>query len=62
MRVKDRKTEKIYDCITQAIDVNNDGKYSLFYNIGIKNYQGFNSIYCIYDNEKFNSMYEFISL
>ena len=61
MKVKDRKTEKIYDCIAQAVDINFCGKYSLRYNIGIENYQGFHSIHCIYDNETFNKMYEVIS-
>ena len=57
MKVKDIKTGKIYDCIVQAVDINFIGKYSLRYNIGIENYQGFNSIHCIYDNETFNKTY-----
>ena len=61
MKVKNRETEKIYDCIVQAVDVNHSGEYSLCYNIGIENYQGFNSIHCIYDNDAFNKMYEVIS-
>ena len=61
MKVKDRNTEKTYDCIVQAVDVNFDGKYSLRYNIGIENYQGFNSLHCIYENDKFNEMYEVVS-
>lgn len=61
MKVKDRKTEKIYDCIAQAVDVNYSGEYSLRYNIGIENYQGFNSIHCIYDNDTFNAMYEVVN-
>ena len=61
MKVKDRKTGKIFDCIIQAVDLNFTGEYSLRYNIGIENYQGFNSIHCIYDNEEFNETYELIS-
>ena len=57
IRVKDKKTGKTYDCIVQAVDINFTGKYSLRYNIGIENYQGFHSIHCIYDNEEFNNMY-----
>ena len=61
MKVKDRKTGKIFDCIVQTVDINFIGKYSLRYNIGIENYQGFNSIHCIYDNETFNETYIVIS-
>ena len=61
MKIKNRNTGKTYDCIAQAIDLNFDGNYSLRYNIGIENYQGFNSIHCIYDNDTFNKMYEVIS-
>ena len=61
-KVKNRKTEKTYDCIIQAVDVNHNGNYVLRYNIGIENYQGFNSIHCIYDNETFNAMYEVIKI
>ena len=60
MRVKDKKTGKIYDCIVQSVDINFSGKYSLRYNIGIENYQGFHSIHCIYENDTFNEMYEVI--
>ena len=42
MKIKNRNTGKIYDCFTQAVDVNFDGNYVLRYNIGIENYQGFN--------------------
>ena len=51
MKIKDRNTGKTYDCITQAVDINFNGNYTLWYNIGIENYQGFNSIHCIYDND-----------
>ena len=61
MKIKNRTTGKKYACIIQAVDVNFDGNYALRYNIGIENYQGFNSIHCIYDNDTFNKMYEVIS-
>ena len=60
MKIKNRNTGKTYDCITQAVDINFDGNYTLRYNIGIENYQGFNSVHCIYDNVTFNKMYEVI--
>ena len=61
MKIKNRNTGKTYECFTQAVDINFDGNYTLRYNIGIENYQGFNSINCIYDNDIFNKMYEVIS-
>ena len=61
MKIKNRITGKKYACIIQSVDLNFDGNYALRYNIGIENYQGFNSIHCIYDNETFNKMYEVIS-
>lgn len=61
MRIKNRNSGRIYDCFTQAVDVNFDGNYILRYNIGIENYQGFNSVYFIYDNYTFNKMFEVIS-
>ena len=60
MKIKDRNNGKTYDCFTQAVNLNFDGNYALRYNIGIENYQGFNSIHCIYDNDTFNKMYEVI--
>ena len=60
MRIKNRNSGRIYDCFTQAVDVNFDGNYILRYNIGIENYQGFNSVYFIYDNDTFNKMFEVI--
>ena len=61
MRIKNRNSGRIYDCFTQAVDVNFDGNYILRYNIGIENFQGFNSVYLIYDNDTFNKMFEVIS-
>ena len=61
MRIKNRNSGRIYDCFTQAVDVNFDGNYILRYNIGIENFQGFISIYLIYDNDIFNKMFEVIS-
>ena len=61
MRIKNRNSGRIYDCFTQAVDVNFDGNYILRYNIGIENYLGFNSVYFIYDNDTFNKMFEVIS-
>ena len=60
MRVMEIDSGKVYDCIVQAVDINFKGVYVLRYNIGIENYQGFNSIHCIYDNEEFNKMYRVI--
>ncbi len=48
------------DCIVQAVDLNFNGKYVMRYNIGVRNYQGFHSSLCIYDNDKFNEEYEII--
>ena len=61
MKIKNRNTGKRYDCLIQSLDLNFNGNYVLRYNIGIENYQGFNSIHCIYDNDTFNKIYEVIS-
>ena len=60
MKVKDKKTNKLYDCIVQSVELNFDGNYYMRYNIGIQNYQGFHNIHCIYNNEEFNKTYEVI--
>lgn len=60
MKVRNKETNKTYDCIVQAVDLNFSGHYYMRYNIGIENYQGFHSIHCIYDNEEFNKTYEVI--
>ena len=56
MKIKNRNTGEKYDCVTQAVDINFDGHYVLRFNIGINNYQGFNSLHCIYDNNTFDKM------
>lgn len=58
MKIKNRKTGKIYDCFTQAVDLNFNGKYVLRYVIGIENFQGFHNVCCEYDNDRFNDEYE----
>lgn len=60
MEVKDRKTGKIYDCFVQSVDLNNNGKYFMRYNIGINGYNEWTFIHAIYDNDEFNAMYEVI--
>ena len=47
--------------INDIKNLNFNGNYVLRYNIGIENYQGFNSIHCIYDNDTFNKIYEVIN-
>lgn len=61
IKVRDRKTGKIYDCFAQIVDVNFSGEYSLRYNIGINGYNSWTCICCIYDNDRFNENYEVIS-
>lgn len=58
IRVKNRETDKIYDCFPQIIDLNFDGNYVLRYNIGINGYNEWTNICCIYDNDEFNATYE----
>ena len=61
IKIKDRKTGKIYDCFPQIVDINFDGNYSLRYNIGINGYNEWSFIHAIYDNDEFNKKYEVIS-
>ena len=61
IKIKDRKTGKIYDCLAQIVDINFNGKYSLRYNIGINGYNEWNFIHAIYDNDEFNKKYEVIN-
>lgn len=61
MKVKDKKTGRTYDCITQAVDLNFDGNYVLRYNIGINGYNEWSFIHAIYDNKEFNEMYEVVN-
>ena len=61
IKIKDRKTGKIYDCFAQIVDINFNGKYSLRYNIGINGYNEWSFIHAIYDNDEFNKKYEVIS-
>lgn len=60
LKVKSRATGEKYDVMVQAVDVNFDGKYYLRYLIGIQGYDEFHFIHAIYDNDKFNEMYEVI--
>ena len=59
-KVKKINTNEIYDCYVQSVELNFDGKYYLRYVIGIKNYQGFHWIHCIYSNDEFNATYKVI--
>ena len=61
VRVRNRKTGKEYDCMPLMVDVNNTGRYTLCYNIGIKGYNGWTFIHAIYDDDTFNDMYEVLS-
>ena len=61
IKVRDKKTGKIYDCFPQIVDVNFNNNYSLRYNIGINGYNEWNFIHAIYDNDEFNKKYEVIS-
>ena len=60
IKVKNRETDKVYDCFPQIIDINNDGKYTLRYNLGINGYNEWINICCIYDNDEFNASYEVV--
>ena len=61
IKIKDRKTGKIYDCFPQMVDINFNSEYSLRYNIGINGYNEWNFIHAIYDNDEFNKKYEVIN-
>ena len=61
MLIKDRRTGKKYECFTQSVDLNYDGKFVLRYNIGINGYTEWTNICCIYDNNTFNANYEVLS-
>ena len=58
MRIVERKTGKEFDCFTQMVDLNFNGRYILRYVIGIKNFQGFHNIECCYDNDQFDTRFE----
>lgn len=58
--VQEIKTGKVYQCVAQMIDLNNNGKYVLRYNIGINGYNEWSFIEAIYDNDEFNSKYEVV--
>lgn len=58
--VRDRETGCEYTAIPQAVDLNFNGRYVLRYLIGIEGHTEFHFIHAIYDNEKFNLMYEVI--
>ena len=61
MLIKDKRTGKKYECFTQSVDLNYDGKFVLRYNIGINGYTEWTNICCIYDNNTFNANYEVLS-
>ena len=61
IKIKERKTGKVYDCFAQMVDLNYNGKYTLLYNIGINGYNEWTNICCIYDNDEFNANYEAIN-
>lgn len=61
MLIKDKRTGKKYECFTQSVDLNYDGKFVLRYNIGINGYTEWTNICCIYDNNEFNANYEVLS-
>lgn len=60
LKVKERKTQKIFDCDVEAVDLNNNGKYVMRYNIGINGHSEWSFIHAIYDNDAFNERYEVI--
>lgn len=60
MDVRDRKTDKIYQAKVQSVDLNSDGHYVMRYIIGIQGYKEFYFLHAIYDNDKFNQMYEVV--
>lgn len=59
-KVIDRRTGEMYDVIPEAVDINFDGKYHLRYRVGIQGHSEFHFICAIYDDEKFNNMYQVI--
>jgi len=61
IKFREKETGRIYDVESQMLDLNFNGKYVLRYNIGIKNYQGFHNVRCIYDNETFNNEFEAVT-
>lgn len=61
MKIKDRKTGRAYDCFTQAVDLNFNGRYVMRYNIGINGYTEWTFIHAIYSNDEFNEMYEVVN-
>lgn len=59
LRVENRETGKIYDCIPQIVSLDTafniySKKFILRYNIGINGYKEWINIECIYDNKDFN--------
>lgn len=58
IKIRNRETQKIYDCFPQCVNL--DGKYTLCYNIGIKGYNEWTNICCEYSNEAFNANYEVV--
>ena len=60
IKVRDKRTGKVYDCIPQIVDLNFNGRYELRYNIGINGYTEWSNVCCVYDNDVFNRDYEVI--
>ena len=60
MKVRERSTGKRYECFTQAVDLNFDGRYVMRYNVGINGYCEWSTVCCIYDNAQFNKLFEVI--
>lgn len=60
MKIRDKRTNEVYDCFTQSVDLNFDGKYVMRYNIGINGYKNWYNVCCVYSNDEFNNNYEVI--
>lgn len=58
--VIERKTGKRFDAFPQAVDLNHNGKFVLRWNIGINGHSKWTFVCCIYDNDKFNDLYEVV--
>ena len=61
MKIRDRKTDKIYECFTQSVSLDLGKTYVLRYNIGINGYNEWSNVCCEYSNEDFNNNYEVIT-
>lgn len=60
LKVIDRYTGEKYDVIPEAVDLNQNGKYTLRYRVGIQGYNEFHFRHALYDDGAFNNMYRVI--